>query len=63
MKETLIWFNLQRDGTRNTLFNIKEAFPESLQLQMSVLQQRMSFQSSRLVSHVHKMAVQNVKKK
>ena len=36
MKETLIWFNLQRDRTRNGLFNIKETFAESLQLQMSV---------------------------
>ena len=64
MKQTLIWFNLQRDGTRNGLSNIKETFAESLQLQMSVLHQRMSiFQSSRLVSQVHMMAGQNVKKK
>ena len=64
MKQTLIWFNLQRDGTRNGLPNIKETFAESLQLQMSVLHQRMSiFQSSRLVSQVHMMARQNVKKK
>ena len=38
MKETLIWFNLQRDGTGNVLSNIKDTFAESLQLQMSVLQ-------------------------
>ena len=64
MKKRLIWFNLQRDGTRNGLSNIKETFAESLQLQMSVLHQRMSiFQSSRLVSQVHMMAGQNVKKK
>ena len=64
MKQTLIWFNLQRDGTRNGLSNIKETFAESLQLQMSVLHQRMSiFQSSVLVSQVHMMAGQNVKKK
>ena len=64
MKQTLIWFNLQRDGTRNGLSNIKETFAESLQLQMSVLHQRMSiFQSSMLVSQVHMMADQNVKKK
>ena len=64
MKQTLIWFNLQRDGTRNGLSNIKETFAESLQLQMSVLHQRMSiFQSSRLVCKVHMMAVQNIKKK
>ena len=29
MKQTLIWFNLQRDGTRNGLSNIKETFAES----------------------------------
>ena len=64
MKQMLIWFNLQRDGTRNGLSNIKETFAESLQLQMSVLHQRMSiFQSSMLVSQVHMMAGQNVKKK
>ena len=64
MKQTLIWFNLQRDGTRNGLSNIKVAFAESLQLQMLVLHQRMSiFQSSRPVSQVHMMAEQNVKKK
>ena len=64
MKQTLIWFNLQRDGTRNGLSNIKETFAESLQLQMSFLHQRMSnFQSLMLVSQVHMMARQNVKKK
>ena len=64
MKQTLIWFNLQRDGTGNGLSNIKDTFAESLQLQMSVLHQSMSiFQSSRLVSQVHMMAVQHVKKK
>ena len=52
MKQRLVWFNLQRDGTRNGLSNIKETFAESLQLQMSVLHQRTSiFQSSMLVSH------------
>ena len=64
MKQTLIWFSLQRDGTRNGLPKIKETFGESLQLQMPVLHQRMSiFQSSRLVSQFHMMAGQNVKKK
>ena len=64
MKQTLIWFNLQEDGTRNGLSNIKETFAERLQLQMSVLHQRMSiFQSSMLVSQFHMMAGQNVKKK
>ena len=51
MKETLIWFNLQRDGTANGLSNIKETFAESFQLQMSVFHQRMSiFHSSMLAS-------------
>ena len=63
MKQTL-WFNLQRDRTRNGLSNIKVTFTESLHLQMSVLHQRMSiFQSSMLVSQVHTMAGKNVKKK
>ena len=31
-KQRLIWFNLQRDGTRNELRNIKETFAEDLQL-------------------------------
>ena len=60
MKQRLIWFSLQRDGTRNGLSNIKETFAEILQLQMSVLHQRMNiFQSSMLVSQVHMMAGQN----
>ena len=64
MKQTLIWFNLQRNGTRNRLSNIKETFAESLQLQIPVLHQRMSIcQSSMLVSQVNMMAEQNVKKK
>ena len=64
IKQTLIWFNLQRDGTRNGLSNIKETFVESWQLQMSVLHQPVSiFQSSMLVSQVHMMAGKNVKKK
>ena len=37
MKQRLIWFNLQKDGTRNGLSNIKEIFAENLQLKMSVL--------------------------
>ena len=60
MKQRLIWFSLQRDGTRNGLSNIKETFAEILQLQMSVLHQRMNiFQSSMLVSQVHMTAGQN----
>ena len=41
MKHTLIWFNLKRDETGNGLSNIKDTFEESLQLQMSVLNQNM----------------------
>ena len=37
MKQRLTWFNLQRDGTRNGLPNIKYTFAESLQLQILVL--------------------------
>ena len=64
MKQTLIWFNFQRNGTGTGLSNIKDTFAEGLQLQMSVLHQSMSIlQSSRLVSQVYMMAGQNVKKK
>ena len=42
MKQRLVWFNLQRDGARNGLPNIKETFAENLQLQMPVLHQSMS---------------------
>ena len=41
MKQTLIWFNLQRDGTENGLSNVKDTFVENFQLQMSVLHQSM----------------------
>ena len=34
MKQRLIWLNLQRDGTRNGFYNIKETFAKNLQLQM-----------------------------
>ena len=37
MKQRLIWFNLQRDGTRNGFSNIKETFAENFQLKMSVI--------------------------
>ena len=39
MKQTLIWFNLQTDGTGNELSNDKNTFVKSLQLRMSVLHQ------------------------
>ena len=41
MKQTLIWFNLQRDGTGDGLYNIKDTFAERLPLQMSVLHRNM----------------------
>ena len=37
MKQTLIWFNLQRDRTGNGSSNIKDTFAESVHLQTSVL--------------------------
>ena len=58
MKHTLIWFNLHRDETGNGLSNIKDAFAESLQLQISVLHQSVC-----ISSQVHMMAGQNMKKK
>ena len=39
MKQTLIWFNLQRNGTGNGLPSIKDTFAESFQLQISFLYQ------------------------
>ena len=37
-----MWFNVQRDGTRNGFFNTKDTFAESLQLLTPVLRQSMS---------------------
>ena len=59
MKQRLIWFNFQRDGTRNGFSNIKETFTENLQLKMSVLCCKVYEHFPRLVSHVHMMAGQN----
>ena len=39
MKQTLIWFNLQRDGTWNELSNAEDTFAESFQLHISLLHQ------------------------
>ena len=59
MKQTLIWYNLQRDGTGNGFSNIKDTFAAAI----SVLHQSMCiYKSSRLVSQVHMMAWQNIKK-
>ena len=41
MKQTLIWFNLQRDVTGNGFSNVKDTFAENFQLEMSVLHQSM----------------------
>ena len=61
MKQTLIWFNLKRDGAGNRLSNTKDTLAESVQLLISVLHQRSA--STRLVSQVHMMTRQNIKKK
>ena len=50
MKQTLIWLSLQRDGTGNGLYNIKDTFAERLQLQMSVLHQRICIFKDGLLS-------------
>ena len=55
IKQRLIWFNLQRDGTINRLSNIKETLAENLQLKKAF--------SKRLVSQVHMMTAQNKYKK
>ena len=41
MKQSLIWFNLQRDGTAYGLSNTRGTFSQRLQLQTSVLHQSM----------------------
>ena len=48
MKQILIWFSLQRTG--NGLSNIKDAFAESLQLQLLVLHQSISILKTGLSS-------------
>ena len=47
---TLLWLNLQRDGTGNELSNTKDTFAESLQLQVSILHQSMFIFKSGLSS-------------
>ena len=41
MKQTLILFYLQRDGTSNGFSNVKDTFAENFQLQISVLHRSM----------------------
>ena len=53
MKQRLIWFNLQRGGTKNGLPNIKETFTENLHFSAPKYEH-----FPRLVSQVHMMAGQ-----
>ena len=50
MKQMLVWFNLERDGTKNGLSNIKDNFAESFQLQISVLHQSICIFKAGLLS-------------
>ena len=61
MKQTLIWFNLQKDGNGNIFSYNKVTFAEILPLQMSLLHQSMCIFKTDLSSYV--MAGQNIKKK
>ena len=61
IKQRLIWFTLQRDGTRNGLSNIKETSAENLQLKISVLYTKVwAFWPLKLIWRLGK---KNVKKK
>ena len=62
IEETVILFNLQRDGTRNGLSNIKDTFVKSLQLQMLALHQSMCIVKAYLSIPVYIMVGKNVKK-
>ena len=61
MKQMLIWFSLQRYGTRNGLSNIKETCRKCAATNASSAPKYEHL--PRLVSQVHVMAGQNVKKK
>ena len=61
IKETLIWFNLRRDGTGNGLSNIKDTLVENFELQMSVRHQSMCIFKAGLSSLSDGWA--NIKKK
>ena len=50
MKQTLLCFNLQRNGIGTGFSNIKNTFVESFQLQISVLYQNMCIFSASLSS-------------
>ena len=61
MKQTLIWLNLQRDGTGTGLSNITDTFAKTLQLQISVLyQNKYVFKAG--LSSSYDFSGQNVKK-
>ena len=53
MKQTLIWFNIQRDGMWNGLSNIKDTLAGSLQPQMLVLHQSISIFKAGLSRSYH----------
>ena len=61
MKQMLIWFQLQRDETGNGLSNIKNTFAEVCSYKCQFFTKVCAF--LRLVSQVHMIAGQNVKKK
>ena len=63
MKQRLIWFNLQRDGTRNGLSNIKETFAEIFAATNVSSASTYEHFPVMLVSQVHMMAGKNVNKK
>ena len=62
MKQTVIWFNLHKNGTGNGFSNTNDTFAKSLLVPMSALHQSMCIFKGGLSSHVHMMAVQNMKK-
>ena len=59
MKQRLIWFHLQRDGTRNGFSNIKKTFTENLQLKLPVLCTKLWEFSKVGLSSSYMMAGQN----
>ena len=63
MKQGLIWFNLQGDGTRNGLYNIKETFAEIFAATNVSSAPTYEHFPVMLVSQVHMMVGKNVKKK
>ena len=62
MKQTVIWFNLHRNGTGNGFSNTKDTFAENLLVPISALHQSMCIFKGGLSSHVHMMSGQNIMK-